>query len=169
VDYDLRQSLLDRFGDGPLPAEVREWQDGAVKQAVIRRALGLRRRRPELFSEGAYVPLTVRGPRAAHALAFARALGDVQVVVAVPLLTMRMWPDNLAQPPLGAAWRGSHVEAPRRGGHGGGAGAGGTARYRDLLSGRVIEAVNRRGSQVLPLAEVFASFRLALLETEGSD
>ncbi len=171
VDYDLRRELLDRFGDGPLPAELREWRDGAVKQAVIRRALDLRRRRPDLFSDGAYAPLTVRGPRAAHALAFARALGEAQVVVAVPLLTMRMWSDNLVLPPLGAAWRGCHVEAPRRGGPAGAArggdGAGGAARYRDLLSGRVIETVNRRGAQVLSLAELFAAFPLALLEAEG--
>lgn len=157
VDFDLRRRLLDRFGDGPLPADMREWRDGAVKQAVIRRALDLRRRHPHLFAEGAYLPLNVRGPRSDHVVAHARAHGEVSAVVVVPRLTLRLWPDNLAAPPLDAVWRGCHVEAPRRGG----------GRFRDLLSGRVVEAVSRRGSPVLSLAELFATFPMCLLEGEG--
>lgn len=158
VDFELRWQLLDCFADGALPAEMALWRDGAVKQAVIRRTLDFRRRRPALFAEGAYRPLTVRGPRADHVVAFARSHGDAVAVVAVPRLTARLWPDNLARPPLAAQWRGCHVEAPRRG-------AGGP--FRDLFSGREVQAVSRRGALVLPLSELFADFPLCLLESEG--
>ncbi|HLO78577.1 MAG TPA: malto-oligosyltrehalose synthase, partial [Magnetospirillum sp.] len=160
VDFDLRRRLIDRFDGKPLPAETAQWRDGAVKQAVIRRTLDLRRRHPRLFAEGGYRPLTVRGPRSAHVVAFARVLGDVQAVVVAPVLTARFWPDNLAVPALGGAWRGCHVEAPRRGGGG---------RFRDLFSGQMVHAVTRRGGQVLPLADLFANFPLALLEAEPEE
>ncbi|MFD0391696.1 hypothetical protein ACFQ4K_33760 [Tistrella bauzanensis] len=45
---------------------------GAAKQAVLAAVLALRTRDPLLFTEGAYRPLTVTGPAAAHVLAFAR-------------------------------------------------------------------------------------------------
>ncbi|MBC7954091.1 MAG: malto-oligosyltrehalose synthase [Rhodospirillaceae bacterium] len=151
VDFDLRSRMLDSM-DGPLPADVARWQDGAVKQAIIRRTLDLRSRQPALFAEGAYRPLPVRGPRAANVLAFARQHGDAHMVVAVPVQTARLWSDG-AIPPLGAVWRGVHMEAPRHGG-----------RFRDLLSGRIIEPVARRGSMVLAATDLFAAFPLALLE-----
>ncbi|MBC7907595.1 MAG: malto-oligosyltrehalose synthase [Rhodospirillaceae bacterium] len=151
VDYDLRRRLLDSL-DGPLPAEVARWQDGAVKQALIRRTLDLRHRHPALFAEGTYRPLLVRGPRAANVVAFARLHGDAQMVVVVPVQTARLWSDG-AIAPLGAAWRGIHVEAPRRGGP-----------FRDLLSGRTVEPVARRGAMVLAATDLFAAFPMALLE-----
>jgi (1->4)-alpha-D-glucan 1-alpha-D-glucosylmutase len=158
VDFELRRRLLGRFATGALPAGTHEWRDGAIKQAVIRRVLDMRRRHPDLFAQGVYQPLTVRGPRAEHVIAFARSHGGLQAVVVVPRLTLRLWPDSLAQPPLGNCWRGCHVEAPRRGGQGG---------YRDLFSGRTIQAVSRRGGLVLPLSDLFAAFPLCLLESES--
>ncbi|MGE5478192.1 MAG: malto-oligosyltrehalose synthase [Bacteroidales bacterium] len=158
VDFDLRRQLLGRFGAGPLAAGTPEWRDGAIKQAVIRRTLDMRRRHPDLFAQGTYQPLTVRGPRAENVVAFARSHGALQAVVVVPRLSLRLWPDNLAQPPLGHCWRGCHVETPRRGGQG---------HYRDLFSGRVVQAVNRRGGSVLPLSDLFAVFPLCLLESES--
>lgn len=153
VDYDRRRALLHSLDGQPLPAEVARWQDGAVKQALIRRTLDLRRRHPALFAEGAYRPLPVRGPRAANVVAFARLHGDTQIVVAVAVQTARLWSDGQTVPPVGAVWRGVHMEAPRRGGG-----------FHDLLSGRRIEPVSRRGSAVLAATDLFATFPLALLE-----
>ena len=45
-------------------ALVAHWQDGRVKQAVIRRALALRREVPDLFARGEYRPVEVMGPLA---------------------------------------------------------------------------------------------------------
>lgn len=156
VDVALRQRLLGSLGEGPLPAEPARWQDGAVKQELIRRTLALRARHPELFREGAYRPLPARGQRAGNLVAFVRQMGEATVVVAVPLLTARLWPLDLDRAPLGPAWRGVHVEAPRRGAA--------SVRYRCLLAQRDVEVVMRRGAPVLPATELFAVFPLALLE-----
>ena len=44
-----------------------------MKQAVIRRALALRREVPELFARGEYRPMDVTGARAEHVVAFLRS------------------------------------------------------------------------------------------------
>jgi (1->4)-alpha-D-glucan 1-alpha-D-glucosylmutase len=59
------------------------WRDGSVKQAVIGLTLAVRRRLPELFAEGAYLPLAVDGPAADHVLAFARQQGNSAAVTVV--------------------------------------------------------------------------------------
>ena len=156
VDYGMRAQQLDIFDGKPLPVEIAAWADGAVKQALIARTLALRGRHPDLFAQGGYRPLPVRGPRAGNVVAFARQHGDVQIVVAVPIQTARLWSDGMTVPPLGAAWRGVHVEVPKR--------AEGEGRYRDALTGREVEVLHRRGNAVLSVADLFAAFPLALLE-----
>ena len=73
VDYDLRRRLLREF-EGATPEQV--WarvDEGLPKLWLIRQALALRRRQPELFGpQGDYQPLLAKGERAAHVVAFAR-------------------------------------------------------------------------------------------------
>jgi (1->4)-alpha-D-glucan 1-alpha-D-glucosylmutase len=78
VDYDERRRRLSELADatGP-PKEL-----GLAKLWTIRRALGLRRKRPELFA-GAYAALEATGPRADRVFAFRR--GDA-LIAAVPRL-----------------------------------------------------------------------------------
>ncbi len=157
VDYGLRGRLMGGLADSPLPAEVSRWRDGAVKQEMIRRLLDLRRRRPQLFAAGAYRPLPVRGGRAANVLAFARQHGEALVVVAVPLKTARLWPEGQEVPPLGRAWRGVVVEAPRRADGG----------FRDLMTGAEAAPAQRRGTPVFHGPNLFARFPIAVLESGG--
>ena len=60
---------------GPPEDLAQTWRDGRIKQALIARTLALRRSTPELFAEGSYEPLEVRGTFADHVIAFARRLG----------------------------------------------------------------------------------------------
>ncbi len=60
VDYDLRRAMPTT--DDP----------GAVKFALIRDLLALRKDHPRLFVQGNYVPIAVTGARAAHVVAFTR-------------------------------------------------------------------------------------------------
>jgi len=158
VDFALRRRLAGTLGAGALPADPARWRDGAIKQELIRRTLGLRRRHPALFAAGAHRPLAARGGQAGHVLAFARQDQSHAVVVAVPLLLGRLWPGGQGLPPLGAAWRNVHVETPKRG-------AG--ANWRNLLTGGLVVPVVRRGIPVLNGPDLFADFPLALLEEEG--
>jgi (1->4)-alpha-D-glucan 1-alpha-D-glucosylmutase len=64
----------------------REIADGRLKQLVTWRLLQLRRSQPELFRDGSYLPLSIEGPAAEHAVAFARHRdGQVVLVVAARL------------------------------------------------------------------------------------
>jgi (1->4)-alpha-D-glucan 1-alpha-D-glucosylmutase len=84
------------------------WQrvdDGLPKLWVIRQALALRRRRPQLFGpQGSYQALFARGAKANHVVAFAR--GE-SVVTVVPRLMLRLsgtWGDTTLKLPTGG-WR----------------------------------------------------------------
>lgn len=95
---------------------LENWRDGRVKQRLIARLLQLRRECPRLFAHGSYQPLTIRGSRAEHLMAFARQADDAKLIVIAPRLpqalmtgdgTLRFdpacWDDTSVQLP--AAWR----------------------------------------------------------------
>jgi (1->4)-alpha-D-glucan 1-alpha-D-glucosylmutase len=103
VDYALRRRLLAELASGLSPEAILARADeGLPKLWLIRQALHLRRRHPELFARGStYRPLPVRGARAAHAVAFARGEG---VVTIVPRLVLRLggdWGDTVLELPAG--------------------------------------------------------------------
>lgn len=90
VDYDTRAAALDRAAS---PRDLlADWRDGRVKQAVIVRALALRKARPELFAAGRYRPLAVQGPLAGHAMAFLRAIGPEVAITIVSRHAARLLP-----------------------------------------------------------------------------
>jgi (1->4)-alpha-D-glucan 1-alpha-D-glucosylmutase len=82
--------------------------DGHPKQLVTMRGLELRRRRPGVFRDGEYVPLTVTGEQAERVVAFARAAPEGWVVAVAPRLTAALagWSDTAVRLPDGApeAW-----------------------------------------------------------------
>jgi (1->4)-alpha-D-glucan 1-alpha-D-glucosylmutase len=85
VDFELRRRLL-RSIERDLPAID---ESGAAKLLVTTRALRLRRDRPELFTR--YVPLTLLGDAARHAVAFDRG-GAISLGTRLPLgLAERGW------------------------------------------------------------------------------
>ena len=83
VDYAARQGWLGQ--DVDFAALLRSWRDGRVKQRLIAKLLDLRRRRPELFASGDYLPLSVEGTGADRVFAFVRQGGEAAVLVAAPL------------------------------------------------------------------------------------
>ncbi|MFJ6945592.1 malto-oligosyltrehalose synthase [Streptomyces wuyuanensis] len=123
VDPDNRRPFRERGGDR--------------KTEVTRAALGLRRRRPEVFGgSGTYAPLTAEGPAAGHCLAFSRS---GEVITAVTRLALRLEESG--------GWRETSLPLP-------------AGRWTDLLSpGREFA-----GGGPVPLAELFATEPVALLE-----
>jgi len=84
VDFASRTRALDQAASPR--ALLADWRDGRVKQAVIMRALALRKARPDLFAVGSYRPLAVQGALAGQALAFLREHeGEVAVTVVTRL------------------------------------------------------------------------------------
>ena len=97
VDYQVRCSLLGGFLplDAPGAARTAEarrlargWVDGRVKMFTIRALLHLRRKEPELFDKGTYLPLPVQGVNRDHLVALARRHGRRFVIALVPRLVL---------------------------------------------------------------------------------
>jgi (1->4)-alpha-D-glucan 1-alpha-D-glucosylmutase len=102
VDFVLRRRLLEEIGELTPEDILARIDEGLPKLWVIRQALHLRRRRPELFGpEGSYGSLSAQGSKADHVVAFMRGEGAVSVV---PRLIMRLnggWADTVLELPEG--------------------------------------------------------------------
>jgi len=141
VDYAARAKTL--AAEVPI-ASLQHWQDGAVKQAVIAKTLGLRAEFSALFAKGGYDRLEAEGPAAAHVLAFARRHEGKTIVAAATRLAAPLLGD--AELPLvpASAWEGttltlSHADAT------------------DWLSGQQFS------TQHVPVAKLFSALPVALL------
>jgi (1->4)-alpha-D-glucan 1-alpha-D-glucosylmutase len=99
VDFAMRVLLLEELqrleSKGQLSL-VRELlaqpQDGRIKLYVLYTALNYRRAQRNLFTQGAYLPLTASGARQDHVVAFARRFDNLWALVAVPRLVMTLSP-----------------------------------------------------------------------------
>lgn len=149
VDFAHRLEAL--ADERSLTALAQTWRDGRVKQALIRRALDIRRSQPDLFARGSYQPLQVQGPLADHIVAFARSLGDSHVIVVVPRLVSRLLPGGDA---ILLPWNicnGTELHLPRAL-HG--------LSYRAVTGGEAPPP-----SSPWPLASILREFPVALLTT----
>jgi (1->4)-alpha-D-glucan 1-alpha-D-glucosylmutase len=144
VDFAARMASL---GETEVTALAASWPDGRIKQALIARALAVRRASPRLFAEGSYEPIEVEGPLARHVLAFARTLGDQIAITVVCRLTFGLIAENLSIQRL--RWSGTRLRLPPecRG-----------AQFRDALSGTVLNEQN-----MSDLAAILPRLPIALL------
>ena len=149
VDFAERQAALAE--DMPPPALIPHWEDGRVKQAVIHRALQFRARDPELFTTGAYQPLSVEGPQRERLIAFARTHGKHAAIVITTRLAAAL-PGVMTAPCADRmAWQGTTVSVPR-----------------SLVGREYSDAFGGIGRGVLavrlPAGDLLATMPLALLE-----
>jgi (1->4)-alpha-D-glucan 1-alpha-D-glucosylmutase len=155
VNFELRTDALRALDDALASGTPREtlarellaaWPDGRIKLYVL--ATLLRRRADAVWPPSAYVPLDAFGDKSAHVVAFARG----RTLVVVPRLPRTL---SGEQPPLGAEVWGTTALA---------LGPNGAARYRDVLTGRIVDTSQRDGRRVLALAEALAVLPVAVLE-----
>ena len=123
VDFALRQKLLREIMTSPcrehknmareFAAQLLSGSDmnGCPKLFLTWKSLHARRINYELFQSGKYVPLTVKGNRAEHVLAFARDNGDKQAVIVVPRLCARII-DSGTSLSNSEIWKDTWIEAP---------------------------------------------------------
>jgi (1->4)-alpha-D-glucan 1-alpha-D-glucosylmutase len=143
VDFAFRARLLEevRSARANPAALAASWGDGREKLFLIWAALELRRRHPELFVQGEYLPLEATGARADHLCAFLRRHEGRSVLVVVPRLVAKLLGGSEAPD-----WGDTALELPGR------------SAWRDALSGRTLPAASRISAR-----ELFASFPVALL------
>ncbi len=107
VDYALRRGLLAEMRCATVEQVLARADEGMPKLWLIRQALALRRRQPQLFGRaGDYQPLSARhGTRAAdHAIVFGRGDGIITIAPRLPLTLAGDWADTAIALPRGR-WR----------------------------------------------------------------
>jgi len=110
VDYAARSAALDSHDD--LATQVAQWQNGHLKQTLVHRVLEARAQHPQLFGEGDYQPLEVRGERADRVFAFSRNYADQSAIVIVPRLANPLLGDTAHPLIAPAQWGDTHVVLP---------------------------------------------------------
>ena len=165
VDYAGNLRLLAGLASGGAPesfarALAEDVTDPRCKLFLHVRSLQLRRRDPELFERGDYLPLKVAGRRAPHLCAFARRLeGRLAVVLAPRLYLKLMGADTVAgdgppHPPLGVeAWGDTTVQLPFAP----------EASLRGVLDGAEVPLTGDRDQPAISAAAALQSFPVALL------
>jgi (1->4)-alpha-D-glucan 1-alpha-D-glucosylmutase len=159
VDFELRSRLLsDMMTCDASPELTRELiegkADGRIKLYLTQRTLEYRRANPELFANGDYAPLAASGAKASNVVAFARRLGEQEIIAVAPRLIGGLLQEK-PNAPTGEIWGDTRLNLSSKHGR---------ARYRNLLTGEQIDARTDDPGQGLNLAEVLSSFPVALLE-----
>jgi (1->4)-alpha-D-glucan 1-alpha-D-glucosylmutase len=148
VDSGLRARLLDPLQALRDPRPLLDApHDGRAKLWVTWRLLELRRKRPDLFRDGGYLPLAAGGKYAEHVVAFARTHASGTLVVVAGRLYAKML-GAAAGLPLGAIWQDTMVELPAN-----------SHAFENVLTGERL--VPEHGK--LPLARACARFPVAAL------
>lgn len=114
VDFQKRQRYIDEIKNLK-QAEVLGlaigFEDGRVKMFEIQRALEIRSKNRELFQEGSYIPLKVKGSLRHHVIAFCRKQERSYAVVIAPRFMADLTGgQNL---PLGDLWKDTFVCLPK--------------------------------------------------------
>lgn len=83
VDFAERAAVLTSVETPDWQSLAQNWSNGHLKLAWTRQLLKLRGELAELFADGDYQPLQVKGPHRDHVIAFARRRGRDAAVIAV--------------------------------------------------------------------------------------
>jgi (1->4)-alpha-D-glucan 1-alpha-D-glucosylmutase len=116
VDFALRKKALKTIRDreekdpqGFCTELLQDPADGLVKMFLIHRALRQRGLAPDLFNQGEYRPLTVRGKHRDRVIAFERCLQDRRAIVVIPRFLAGLIGEG--QQPLGEElWQDTRLE-----------------------------------------------------------
>ena len=151
----MKKNIAESGTASGLHALLSGWEGGGIKLYVTSRALLYRRENHALFSEGTYLPLTGEGEHNEHVCAFARLGADRIVLVVVPRLIAGLLQFEDKAPFGKNVWGNTELIVPDeiRG-----------DTFRNVITGENVVAVNRPGKRTLPLADIFASFPVAMLE-----
>jgi (1->4)-alpha-D-glucan 1-alpha-D-glucosylmutase len=124
--------------------------DGRIKLYVLWKALNLRKKLPELFQRGEYIPLEAAGERARHLFAFARRHEGKTLVVAVPRLSAQLLQGEPRMPVGQDIWQDTRIDLP----------PGCGTDFRNLLTGELL-AAQEQGAFFAK--HLFQNFPVALL------
>ena len=170
VNFEFRRQLLaelravDASATGERDAKVRELldqkEDGRVKLWLTSLVLRCRRKYPELFSAGEYLPIEATGAMPRHVFAFARRHRETCLLCVVPRLVAGLAPAG-ARLPLGdAVWADTRFALPDGFEH---------HPLHNMITGKQVSSGTQEGGKSLLLSQVLADFPVALLLSETTD
>lgn len=109
VDYSLREKMLGEIRElhqgNPFELTEKLWrtrEDGRIKLWMTWQLLEERRRDPDLFLHGSYIPLQTTGILAGHVIAFARVYKNRWFIAVAPLFVASI--DKKRKEPLKIKW-----------------------------------------------------------------
>ena len=119
VDFDLRyntlQNLIKKQKTNPV-AMMKDLAenpfDGRIKLWLTYLLLNERKRNPDLFIRGEYIPLIVNGHLKNYVIAFARRLNKTWMIVVVPLITGNLSEKSTGEYFSEIPWKNTHVLLP---------------------------------------------------------
>ena len=129
-------------------------EDGRIKQYLIYRVLNFRRNNREIFQQGEYLPLEVKGAKSRHLCAFARRVSGKTVIVAAPRLVAGLMMESELYPLGERVWQDTFLVLPE--------GVG--AKFRNVVNGAGVDTFERDGDRGVAAALMFAEAPVALLE-----
>lgn len=158
VDFAKRTEMLDELrsasnADCACRAQelLDKWCDSRVKMHVLARTLAIRKERPDLFLDGDYRPLEAPGPHQERVVAFARTHDQDWAIAVVPRCLTSA--GGAAIGPEGREfWSDTYLTLPE----------GAPQRWVNVIAGRDSPSISANNLRI-PLADVFASFPIALL------
>jgi (1->4)-alpha-D-glucan 1-alpha-D-glucosylmutase len=132
-------------------------EDGRAKLYLTWKTLQLRRKHAQLFNDGDYLALATEGPRADHLCAFARRLGEREVIVVAARWFARLLGDEHALPIGRELWAETLIDAPTETE---------AKSYLDVLSNEHRTPIPHEERMVFHAADLLGAFPLALLISE---
>ncbi len=157
IDFELRHSFVKAIQSHPdeIAASLSSWKDGGLKLRVMRAALACRKKYAELFLNGKFHPVAVRGLHAESVFAFARSLGNLWALIVVPRITSRV--SRAPAMPLGSkAWKDTQLVVP----------ADAPTNWKDVIGEKACSAVRDDDTNVMLAADVFHSLPVGMLIAE---
>jgi (1->4)-alpha-D-glucan 1-alpha-D-glucosylmutase len=162
VDFEERKAALTKLralNEAPSPSYVevaKNWRDGSIKLYVIWKALQQRALHADLYSDGDFLTLDVRGKRAQHVAAFARRRHKSWAIIVVPRWLARA---EFPLPPHGSGkfWGDTAVLLPK----------GAPAEWKNVFTNGVVNVHRTSAARTIRM-DALAEFPVALLSAEIS-
>jgi (1->4)-alpha-D-glucan 1-alpha-D-glucosylmutase len=114
LDFIKRQRFLEEVQNldpSGVQGILDNFDDGKVKIYLINRALEIRRKNRDLFQNGAYIPLKVKGTLSTNLIAFCRRNKTSCAVIVAPRFITRL--TKMKRLPLGDVWNDTSVCLPQ--------------------------------------------------------
>ena len=159
VNFNHREAVLAEIEKGSAKDQLgfsrellENWRDGRIKLYLIWKILNLRRKHPQVFLDGEFLPVKITGKRESNVVAYARRAGDDWVMAVAPRwLARSRAPFTPAR--TGAFWSGSQIalpsDAPRS--------------WTNVLTGEPVKSQHSQSRAHLSLREIFNTLPVAVL------